>query len=258
MKTLWLWICLVAAVGAQPALQVTAPVLRPTLIKRYPHDVGCFTQGLVWLGSNRLLESSGLEGQSQLRLVDLETGVVQVMRPLEDSLFAEGLAVLNQQVRLLTYRNRRFLEFDLAELELRTEASLDFEGWGLTVSPSGHWLASNGSPNLLWLNPDMSIARQMLVREPSGPVPYLNELEWCGKRILANVYTTELIAVITPETGLVDYWLDLSGLLTPEEKAGASFANGIAWDPATGHLFVTGKYWPWVFELDVDYDIGLE
>ncbi|MFN8614277.1 MAG: glutaminyl-peptide cyclotransferase, partial [Vulcanimicrobiota bacterium] len=258
MKTFWLWLWLVALVGAQPSLRVTAPVLQPTLVKRYPHDPTCFTQGLVWLDSDTLLESSGLEGQSQLRRVRLSSGEVQLMRPLEDSLFAEGVAVWGQQVRLLTYQNHRYLDFELADLEVRQQGALAFEGWGLTVSPDGRWLASSGGSSLLWLSQDMSVAGQLPVSEPSGPVAYLNELEWCGRRVLANVYTTELIAVINPDNGRVECWLDLSGLLKPEEKALASFANGIAWNPLTHHLLVTGKYWPWLFELEIDYDIGLE
>lgn len=254
----WWWLGLAIA-WCEPVLHVTAPTLRPQLVKRYPHDPTCFTQGLLKLDDETLLESSGLEGRSQLRRVRLQSGEVEEMVPLAAPLFAEGIGLWQDQLRMLTYQNKQFLRFDPHSLELKGGGVYHGEGWGLTVSPAGDWIASDGSSRLLWLDPEtMSVSRSLEVREPSGPIPYLNELEYCGKRILANVYTTDLIAVIEPETGQVRYWLDLSWLLTPEEKARASFANGIAWDPRTQHLLVTGKYWPWLFELEIDYDIGLE
>ena len=253
------WFLGLAVAWCEPVLRVTAPTLRPSLVRRYPHDPTCFTQGLLKWDDETMLESSGLEGRSQLRRVRFHTGEVEQVVPLAAHLFAEGIGQWQDQLRMLTYRNKQFLRFDPHSLELQGCGDYPREGWGLTVSPAGDWIASDGSSQLFWLSPEnMSVMRSLEVREPSGPVPFLNELEYCGKRILANVYTTDLIAVIHPDTGEVGYWLDLSWLLTAEEKARASFANGIAWDPRTHHLFVTGKYWPWLFELDIDYDIGLE
>lgn len=240
-------------------LRVTAPTLRPTVVARYPHDSHCFTQGLCWAGEGALYESSGLAGSSDIRLVQMESGKVMVRTSLPGQLFGEGLALLDGYLTLLTYQDHEYHRYQAVSLQGGKSGYYELEGWGLTTSPEGCLVASDGSSNLYWLNPsDLSIKRTLQISEPSGPVPYLNELEYAGRKILANVHTTDLIAVIDPAAGRVDFWLDLSWLLTPQEKSQAGYLNGIAFDPKTRRLYVTGKYWPWLFELDVEYDIGLD
>ncbi|MBT9586999.1 glutaminyl-peptide cyclotransferase [bacterium] len=256
-----LWLARMPA-GAEPVqqgLRVTAPTLRPTVVARYPHDSQSFTQGLCWAGDGTLYESSGLAGKSYLRRVQLKSGEVLAHTNLPGQLFGEGLALLNGTLTVLTYQDHEFLRYLAPSLQGGQSGHYKLEGWGLTASPEGDLVASDGTSNLYWLNPvDLSIKSKLAIHEPSGPVPYLNELEYAGGKILANVHTTELIAVIDPATGRVDFWLDLSWLLTPQEKSRASCLNGIAFDPSSKRLYVTGKYWPWIFELDVEYDIGLD
>jgi len=256
---LWLTWVPVRARPEPHGLQVTAQTLRPSVLARYPHDIRCFTQGLCWGGEGLLYESSGLAGLSDIRLVRLESGEILQRRSLPGQLFGEGLAWLNGTITMLTYQDHEYHRYLAPSLQGGKAGPYPLEGWGLTASPEGNLVASNGTSSLYWLNPaDLSIKSCLEIREPSGPVPYINELEYAGKKILANIHTTELIAVISPTTGKVDYWLDLSWLLTAQEKSQASFLNGIAFNPQSKHLYVTGKYWPWVFEIEVDYDIGLD
>jgi len=244
---------------AAPSLRVEAPLLLPTVLQRYAHDPACSTQGLVWAGNGTLFESSGLPMPSEIRQVEIATGRPLKRQLLPRKIFAEGLALSGGQLVLSTYQDQRIFRFDPATLEPIRDEAYPYEGWGLTTSPDGLILASDGTSKLRWLDPLSWVTqRSVEVKESSGPVVYLNELEYSGTKILANVYTTNLIAIIDPSTGRVDAWLDLRGLLTPAEQAAAGPLNGIAVNPTNHHLYVTGKRWPWLFEIEVDYDLGLE
>ncbi len=213
------------------------------------HDGGAYTQGLQ-LSNGRLFESTGQYGQSTVRELDPVTGKILRKRPLAKTVFGEGLTVLNHQLWVLTWKENTayVLEPDTFK-PIRTH-SYKGEGWGLT-NDGKLLIMSDGSNELKFLNPkDFTITKTLEVKDGSSPVPMLNELEWIDGQIFANIYLTDKVARISPESGQVTGWLDLRGLRNQLTKpGGAEVLNGIAHDPKTGHLLVTGKYWPKMFEI---------
>ena len=239
----------VFAVVAEPETQAT-PVHSYRAIRWSPHDTGAYTQGLV-ISNGVLYEGTGLYGSSSLRKVDLATGRVLEMRPLDSRFFGEGVTVLNGRVYQLTWKSRTAFIYDAATLELLAERFYPTEGWGLTTD-GARLVLSDGSSTLRYVDPEtFDTVGQVEVRDGSTPVDKLNELEFIEGRIYANVWGADSIAVIAPESGLVESWVDLSGLLNRDEAARAEVLNGIAWDPATRKLYVTGKLWPKLFEIEV-------
>lgn len=254
-------VALLAAVAilalARPAPCEPAPTLSVHVEKRLPHDAQAFTQGLVF-HQGELVESTGLYGQSSLRRVDPQTGGILALTRLPGRLFGEGLALCpkrpGQAPRLvqLTWREGRILTFDALSLRQLGSHRLRGEGWGLTWD-GARLILSDGSDTLRLLKPDdFAEVSQMKVRDAQAPVRELNELEWVQGWLLANILSQDLIAVIRPpgakNAGQVAAWLDLAPLrreLGPQ--AGA--ANGVAFDPRTRTLFVTGKRWDKVFVL---------
>lgn len=219
------------------------------IISTRPHDGTAYTQGLQLLNS-RLFESTGQYGASTVRESVPATGEVLRKRPLAKSVFGEGLAVIGNEMWVLTWKENTVyvLEPDTFK-PIRTHSYLG-EGWGLTTDGK-QLVMSDGSSTLKFINPkDFSVTKTLEVKDGNSPVAMLNELEWVDGQIFANIYLTQKIARISPEDGQVNGWLDLTGLknqLTPSDRA--EVLNGIAWDKATGHLLVTGKYWPQMFEI---------
>jgi glutamine cyclotransferase len=226
----------------------TAPVVRPDVVARYPHDTTAFTQGLL-LAGGALYESTGLYGESSLRRVDLATGRVLDSLRLGRAYFAEGLATLDGRLYQLTWQEGRVFVYDRATLAPLDTLALDGEGWGLATD-GDRLVWSDGSDRLRWLDPaTMAVTREVQVRDGGRPVAALNELEVIGGRVLANVWRTGRIAVIDPETGTVVQWLDLTPLVVLQSGAGQDVLNGIAYDAAAGRLLVTGKLWSRVYAL---------
>jgi glutamine cyclotransferase len=218
------------------------------VINVYPHDPSAFTQGLVF-DAGQLYESTGLWGRSSLRRVALETGVVLQRRDLTAEYFGEGLALFRGQLFQLTWQNGIGFIYDADTFELLRIWRYETEGWGLTHD-GAQLIMSDGSATLRFLNPDtLSVQRTLQVTDRGRPVDMLNELEYVNGEIFANVWQTDWIVRIDPSTGMVTGWVDLSGLLMPEERLAADVLNGIAYDPATQRLFVTGKLWPKLFEI---------
>lgn len=240
----------VAARVAQP------PVYGHKIINTYPHDKQAFTQGLIY-DSGFFYESTGLNGRSSLRKVEVETGRVLQIRQLADQYFGEGLTLWRNQLIQLTWLNRVGFVYDKETFTQLREFSYTTEGWGITHD-GRRLIMSDGSSVLYFLHPEtfQRIGR-LQVREGDKPVPTLNELEYIKGEIYANLwygsgFPPDRIARISPETGQVLSWIDLSGLLTPEEiSQGADILNGIAYDAEKDRLFVTGKLWPKVFEIEV-------
>lgn len=220
------------------------------VVRVYPHDTGAFTQGLIFR-DGFVYESIGIERQSSLRRVDLETGRVLSERRLEGRYFAEGLTDWGNQLIQLTYKTNIGFVYDLATFEPRATFSYVGEGWGLTHDGRRLIMSDGGTQGeLRFLDPSTHLEQGRLrVRDQGTPVNRLNELEYIQGRIYANVWRIDRIAMIHPDTGDVTGWIDLAGL-RPESAIGPeAVLNGIAYDAMNDRLFVTGKSWPALFEI---------
>jgi glutamine cyclotransferase len=219
------------------------------VVSTRPHDPAAYTQGLQ-LEKGRLFESTGQYGESTLREIEPATGKILRKRPLAKNVFGEGLAHIHGELFVLTWKENTAYVFDPETFKLLRSHTYPGEGWGLTHNGKD-LIMSNGSSELKFINPkDFSTLKTLTVLDGNAPVKNLNELEWINGEIFANIYQSEKIARIAPDDGRVTGWLDLAGLrqqLTPPHRA--EVLNGIAFDPATGHLLVTGKYWPQMFEI---------
>ncbi|MHA0040526.1 glutaminyl-peptide cyclotransferase [Deinococcus sp. PEB2-63] len=253
--------CLLLTLSASPsaAQSVGTPVLTPTVTARYPHDRAAFTQGLQYLGGGTLLESTGVVGQSGVRRVDLKTGRVlsKVATPIAGA-FGEGVTALNGVAYHLTWEDGVAVTFDAATLKETGRYRYSGEGWGLTTDGRA-LIMSNGSPTLVWRDPKtFRVKRSVQVTDGGQPVKNLNELEYVQGSVYANVWLTDRVARIDPQTGKVTAWIDVSAL-TREVSAAAARAgytltfddvpNGIAFVPERGTLLLTGKRWPTLFEV---------
>ncbi|MES2659463.1 MAG: glutaminyl-peptide cyclotransferase [Verrucomicrobiota bacterium] len=243
---------LVVAIASLASCQKSVPdTLAYQIVSTRPHDATSFTQGLQLL-DGRLFESAGQYGESALREIDPATGKVLRKRPLAKTVFGEGLTILNKEMFVLTWKEHTAYVFDPETFKPIRSHTYQGEGWGLT-NDGKQLIMSDGSSDLKFINPkDFSVIKTLSVKDGSSPLKNLNELEMIDGQIFANIYTTDSIARISPETGQVTGWLDLKGLknqLTPPGRA--EVLNGIAHDKSTGNLLVTGKYWPQMFEIKI-------
>ena len=222
------------------------------VISEYAHDPQAFTQGLVYY-RGFLYESTGRYGASSIRKVEMETGKVVAQRALPARFFGEGLTVAGDRLIQLTWREATGFVYDPESLELLATFHYPTEGWGLAYD--GAWLLmSDGSATLYRLDPEtFGIVGTLEVRDAGVPVRRLNELEFIEGSLYANVWQEDRIAKIDPASGRVVAWIDLGGLL----KNGASAAgvlNGIAFEPSSRRILVTGKLWPKLFAIDIVSD----
>jgi glutamine cyclotransferase len=233
-----------------PALSAGSPIPQYTyeVVHTYPHDRGAFTQGLLYL-DGVLYESTGLNGESSLRKVDLETGKVLKQISIPAQYFAEGLAFKDDKLFQLTWQNHECFVYDLATFEQKKDFTYPTEGWGLTTDDS-QLIMSDGSAQIYFLDPNtFEVKRTINVHTGAQLVPQLNELEFIKGEIFANIWTTPYIVRINPADGQVVGVIDLTGILPTEDRQGTDVLNGIAYDEAGGRLFVTGKHWPKLFEI---------
>lgn len=224
------------------------------IVHTYPHDPEAFTQGLVYVGG-QMYESTGLRGHSTLRMVDLQTGRVVQEAPLPAQYFGEGLTNWGSTLIQLTWQAHTAFVYDRFSFRVLRTMKYPWDGWGLTRD--GHSLIlSDGSATLHFFDPEtMRERRSITVRDHGRPVMQLNELEWIKGEIYANVWHSDKIARISPATGKVLGWIDLTGLLPEDERSDReAVLNGIAYDAAHDRLFVTGKLWPKLFEIKVAPD----
>ena len=225
------------------------PVYTYTVVNTYPHDRAAFTEGLV-IENGVLYEGTGLNGQSSLRRVDLATGQVLQSQALSPEYFGEGVTVWDDQIIQLTWQSHVGFVYDKTSFKLLKTFNYPTEGWGLTHDDR-RLIMSDGTPTLHFLDPDtLKEIGQITVTDNGQPVLNLNELEYVRGEILANVWQTNRIARIAPETGRVTGWIDLTGLLSPQyRQQPVDVLNGIAYDAEHDRLFVTGKLWPKLFEI---------
>ena len=221
------------------------------VISTRPHDPECYTQGLEFRGNN-LIESSGGYGHSTIREVNAATGEVLRKRAMAANVFVEGITLLNNEIWILTWKENKAYVFEPETFKFLREYKLKGEGWGITHDGK-QLIASDGTSKLKFINPaDFSVVRTVEVKRGDKPVENLNELEMIDGQIFANIYLTDEIIRIAPETGAVTGSLDLSALRKQLPRPNrAETMNGIALDPATGHLLVTGKLWPKMFEIKI-------
>ena len=219
------------------------------VVNTWPHDPQAFTQGLVYL-DGQLLESTGLNGQSTLRRVELVTGVVRAQVVVPPQYFAEGLAVLNDKAYQLTWKDHKVFVYDLKTLRVESEFSYNGEGWGLTTD-GRNLILSDGTSRIRFLDPQtLSVNRTLNVTDRTWPVDRLNELEYVKGEIYANIWGSDYVVRIDPSTGTVTGIIDFTGLLPFQERTrDTDVLNGIAYDSSSDRLFVTGKRWPKLFEV---------
>lgn len=254
---------------AQPA-QTGPEYLRCKVVNTYAHDAGAWTQGLIYIGNDSFYESTGLNGYSSLREVGLD-GVVRRQANLDtftpgQSLFGEGIALVGDRIFQITWRDGRGFIYNRADFQIvgqfsypATAGGMPQEGWGLTYDGQ-RIIMSDGSSTLYFVDPaatassgTLAVTGQVQVTDRGQPVPQLNELEYINGEVWANVWLTDAIARIDPASGEVKAWIDCSGLLSASDRQfyPVDVLNGIAYDPASDRLFVTGKRWPKLFEIDL-------
>jgi glutamine cyclotransferase len=229
----------------------TPPVYSYTIINTYPHDRQAFTQGLVF-DQGIVYEGTGLRGRSSVRRIDLTTGRVLQLRALPAPFFGEGITVFGPHLIQLTWQSKVGFVYDKTHFTLLRQFTYPTEGWGITHNDQ-HLIMSDGTSVLYFLDPEtLSETGQLHVRDDQGPVERLNELEYVQGSIYANIWQTDRIARIDPESGQVTAWIDLTGLLPLEDRVErVDVLNGIAYDAAQDRLFVTGKLWPKLFEIRI-------
>lgn len=218
------------------------------VINEYPHDVKSYTQGLFFNGGT-FYESAGQYSESSFRTVDLKTGKVLKKLDFAAKYFLEGSVILNDKLYILTWTNKVAFIYDAASLEYLQTYSYPREGWGLTTDGES-LIASDGSSRIYFMDEKFKTVRTLNVTMDGRPVRYLNELEWIDGKIWANVYTTDMIVIINPSDGKIESTIDCTGLLPAAKRtARTDVLNGIAFDPGSKKIYLTGKYWPSLYEV---------
>ncbi len=225
------------------------------IVNKLIHDTKSFTQGLV-VYKNYIFESIGLLGESKIQKLDIKTGEVTHHHKLKNYLFAEGLSVLNDNLVQLTWKTERILSYSADNLEKISEDKINGEGWGVT-SVNNHLVVSDGSAMLQILDKNKIEIKRLLVSSNGKPIRGLNELEYANGYIYSNVWPTDCIAKINPDSGNVVAWINLEGLFPKSKRPHwTAILNGIAYQKENKSFFITGKYWPYIYELKFHNSIG--
>ncbi|MFC1486705.1 glutaminyl-peptide cyclotransferase [Thermoproteota archaeon] len=219
------------------------------IVNMYDHDENAFTQGLVF-DDGVLYEGTGLYGQSTLRRVELETGNVKQLYSLPNTFFGEGLTIFEDEIIQLTWKNNTGFVYNKNSFELLQTFNYSTEGWGLTHNGST-LIMSVGNETLYFLDPETFQTLAQVEVYDEEPVKLLNELEYINGRIYANIWKEDLIVIIDPQTGQVTGRIDLTGLKDLVNPTTRNVLNGIAYDPNEDRLFVTGKKWSKLFEIEL-------
>ena len=248
MRRLFL-IAVLATAACGPASQAGVPVFGYEIVHTYHHDPLAFTQGLLYL-DGYLYEGTGLPEQSSIRKVKLETGEVLQKRDLAGEYFGEGIVVWKSRLLELTWKAEKGFIYDLASFNPEGNFTYPGEGWGLTTDGK-RIIMSDGTAQLRFWDPaTLKETGRITVNDDGRPIDQLNELEWVKGEIYANVWQTDRVARIDPKSGKVVAWINLKGLLLPQDYNDLTdVLNGIAYDAKGDRLFVTGKRWPKLFEI---------
>ncbi len=219
------------------------------VVNVYPHNVTAFTQGLVF-EEGFLYEGTGRYGQSTLRRVELETGNVKQLYSLPDNFFGEGITIFEDKIIQLTWKAGKGFVYERDSFELLQEFDYSTEGWGITHNGSA-LIMSDGTATLYFLNPETFQTIGQVEVYDEEPVKLLNELEYVNGSVYANIWTEDKIAIIEPMTGQVTAWIDLTGINDSENQNTSDVLNGIAYDQNGNRLFITGKLWSQLFEIEL-------
>ena len=245
-------LCLLA--GCAAAKPPAAKVYRCEVVNAFPHDKNAFTQGLAFC-DRELYEGTGLNGFSSIRRVELATGTVLQQHDLPWRYFGEGITLWGDKLIQLTWMSRTAFLYDRRSFRLLSGFSCPTAGWGLTHDDT-RLIMSDGSATLYFREPDtFAETGRIRVTDRGAPVSHLNELEFIRGEIWANVWRRYRIACISPASGRVLSWIDISGILSPLDRLLAGSPNGIAYDAKNDRIFVTGKRWPRMFEIRVSRDV---
>jgi glutamine cyclotransferase len=218
------------------------------IVSEYPHDTDSYTQGLFF-HRGEMYETTGLNGKSTLRKVDLQTGKPLKKLDFDRKYFLEGSVVFGDDLYILTWENRIAFIYDAATLEYKSSWRYPREGWGLTTDGK-QLIASDGSASLYFMDEEFKLDRKVTVTLGDRPVRWLNELEYIDGKIWANVYTSDEIVMINPKDGSVEGVVDCRGLLPDSLRTpDTDVLNGIAYDPVTKKIYLTGKNWPKLYEV---------
>lgn len=239
-----------AGFSADQPTERVAPQVAIRVVGSYPHDSGAFTQGLVF-ADGYLYEGTGKYGRSSLRRVDVTTGQVLLIAKLPNYLFGEGVAVVDDRIVQLTWKSQIGLVFSRGDFQVQEIFRYPREGWGLTYD-GRHLIMSDGSSVLFLLDPEsFQTIGSIEVFDGAHPLEGLNELEYIDGVIYANIWKSDQIAQIDAGSGQVMGWVDLEDLLAPSIRKDTDVLNGIAFNPITKRLYVTGKFWPRLFEIEI-------
>jgi glutamine cyclotransferase len=257
MRTLMV-VAALAVSACGPVSQAGVPEYGYDVVHVYPHDRNAFTEGLFYL-NGFLYEATGLEGQSSVRKVKLETGEVLQQTELPEAYFGEGIIKWKDKLYQMTYKTEVGFVYDFATLHKTGEFHYSGQGWAFTTD--GKQIYMDGAHDVnakasdpvirIWDPETLKETGVIPVTDEGRPVADLNELEWVKGEIYANIWKTDRIARIDPKTGHVVGWIDLTGILSAADSVGTDVCNGIAYDAEHDRLFVTGKQWPKLFEIQL-------
>lgn len=218
------------------------------VVAEYPHDTEAYTQGLFF-EEGKLYESTGLNGKSSFRIVDLATGKVLKKLDFDKKYFVEGSVILGDNLYILTWESRVAFIYDANTLEYKRTCRYPRQGWGITTDGK-QLIATDGTANLYYLDENLRMQEKVVVKYNGTPVNYLNEIEYINGRVWANIYTSDEIVIINPKNGEVEAIVDCSGLLPRSLRTPRTdVLNGIAYNPEDGKIYLTGKNWPKLYEV---------
>ena len=222
-----------------------------TIKSTYPHDSSAFTQGLVY-ANGKLYEGTGLYGMSSIRIVELESGKILQMVNMSSTFFGEGITIHDNRIIQLTWKSKKAFIYNVTNLDNIGSFNITSEGWGLTTNGT-HLIYSDGTSTIRFLEPtDFKEVYSVQVKYNGKPVTKINELEYIQGELYANIWQTNNIIRINPDTGTVNGWISLEGIEEQFDKdIEIDVLNGIAYDKTKNRILVTGKLWPKLFEIEI-------